>query len=126
MNKTEINQNDEREDFIKSLESERNEEQKESVSRKQNKLTPQKKGKKIKRIIFSLIFIGLIIALTYVYHLYDQEKKKEKKVISGDAGVKKEIRDYMENGMGTISMLRKIYPENIVVYDSNKYLFLPV
>ncbi len=40
--------------------------------------------------------------------------------------LKAEIKKSMENGMGTISLLRKLFPEHVVVYDSNKYLFLPV
>lgn len=41
-------------------------------------------------------------------------------------GLKTLIKDYMSEGKGTIDMLREIYPENIVVYDNNKFVFMPV
>lgn len=41
-------------------------------------------------------------------------------------GIKRVIKDYMTSGKGTIDMLRELYPESIVVYDNNKYAFLPV
>ncbi len=40
--------------------------------------------------------------------------------------LKSEIKKSMENGTGTITLLRELFPENVVVYDSNRYLFLPV
>ncbi len=33
------------------------------------------------------------------------------------------IRSKMENGDSTVSMLRELYPENIVLYDKGKYVF---
>lgn len=130
MNKREINNEvDEKGDFIKSLDN--NVDTKMPTNKKQNdSIDTGKKKKNIWRKLSILVIIMLAVSLTYVYHLYDQEKKDEKqaeeKVISADNDVKKDIRNYMENGMGTINMLRKVYPENIVVYDSNKYLFLPI
>lgn len=50
-------------------------------------------------------------------------KKNEGKT---DSEIKDTIRKYMENGKGTMAMLRELFPENVVVFDSNKYLFLPV
>lgn len=46
--------------------------------------------------------------------------------IKTDSQIKDTIREYMENGKGTMAMLRELFPENVVVFDSNKYLFLPV
>ncbi len=40
--------------------------------------------------------------------------------------LKREIKKSMEAGKGTISLLRDLFPENVVVYQSNKYLFLPI
>ena len=40
--------------------------------------------------------------------------------------MKEIIRDYMENNKGTLEMLRELFPEDIVVYHTNRYMFIPV
>ncbi len=37
-----------------------------------------------------------------------------------------QIRTRMENGESTVSMLRDFYPDNLVVYDKGKYVFLDI
>ncbi|MDE7430450.1 MAG: hypothetical protein K2N34_00795, partial [Lachnospiraceae bacterium] len=53
------------------------------------------------------------------------EEAKPKEEIT-DSQIKATIREYMESGKGTMAMLRELFPENVVVVDSNKYLFLPI
>lgn len=58
-------------------------------------------------------------------HIDDKNNSSNNK----DNNVKEVVRDYMENGRGVMAMLRELYPDNIIVYDSvtpNKYLFLPI
>ena len=46
-----------------------------------------------------------------------------------DIRVRETVKDYMQNGKGVMAMLRELYPDNVIVYDSvtpNKYLFLPI
>lgn len=50
----------------------------------------------------------------------------EKSDEEDDSQIKDTIREYMESGKGTMAMLRELFPENVVVFDTNKYLFLPV
>lgn len=40
--------------------------------------------------------------------------------------VKDVVKSYMESGKGNIELLRVLYPEYIVVYDANRYVFEPV
>ena len=40
--------------------------------------------------------------------------------------MKELIKEYMGNGKGTLEMLRKLFPEDIVVYHTNKYVFIPI
>lgn len=56
--------------------------------------------------------------------LSGKEPKSKEKIT--DSQIKATIREYMESGKGTMAMLRELFPENVVVFDSNKYLFLPI
>lgn len=92
-------------------------------------------------IIFMIITIVMTMSMLIVLFLFIKEKNKtitannkneanKTQEINEedleDKNIKETIKDLMENGTGTMSMLRQLYPENVVVYDSNKYLFLPV
>lgn len=46
-------------------------------------------------------------------------EEKETEILSG-------IKEMLENGESTIRVLRKFYPEDIVLADSNQYFFFPV
>lgn len=97
----------------------------------------------IKLYAFFVTFVAgaAIIAGGYFYHeskVVDEEsvstslksgdlqEEYDKEVVKTDSQIKDTIRDYMESGEGTMAMLRELFPENVVVFDSNRYLFLPV
>lgn len=42
------------------------------------------------------------------------------------ADLKPLIKSYMTNNEGTLKMLRKIFPEEIVVFHGNRYMFIPI
>jgi len=61
----------------------------------------------------------------------EQKKDEDNEYVKDSDGrtaaeLKQEIKKSMEEGKGTISLLRELFPENVVVYQSNKYLFLPI
>lgn len=101
---------------------------------------PDNKGKwlKIYAVIITLAAFISIIAGIYFFIKSNKENKEVIELIhinesnnenSNDNKVKEIVRDYMENGKGVMAMLRELYPDNIIVYDSvtpNKYLFLPI
>lgn len=55
-----------------------------------------------------------------------EKNKSNKNEVVEDSELKEMVKDYMENGLGTMSMLRELYPENIVIYNNNKYMFLDI
>lgn len=49
----------------------------------------------------------------------EASEAKQDEILSG-------IREMLENGESTINVLRHFYPEDIIVADSNQYLFFPI
>ncbi len=87
-------------------------------------------GVKIYSVLITLL-AGALAGTTFFYYRRSNNEKKEVDTYarieeSGNNEVKSIVKDYMENGKGTMAMLRELFPENIVVYASNKYSFLPV
>ena len=111
-----------------------------------------KKGQRLYLIILTTITVIAILSNIVIVSLliYDrgknnnkdqnsqnvyQESDEEKYATDLNKGTAKElksqIKNYMENGMETITLLRELFPENVVVYNAdkqvfNKYLFLPI
>lgn len=99
---------------------------------KKNKKEGRKTGIGIKiYALFTTLVLGVLAVSTmYLYKKVNEEKKEvityEEMEKDNGSEVKTIVKDYMENGKGTMAMLREIFPENIVVYAANKYLFIPV
>lgn len=92
----------------------------------------EKKKRKIGAYNVVVTVLALIFMFTSVF-LYSKLDKNEvemmyveKKIESEDEGIKGVIKDYMENGKGVMEMLRKIFPNDIVVFNSKSYSFFPV
>ena len=109
-------------------------------------------GMKLYALFVTLLAGVAIIAAMYLYSDNEKSKKKqteneqvnatveneskepnesdeesgESKEVDEATAIKNTIRDYMENGKGTMAMLRELFPENVVVFDSNKYIFLDI
>lgn len=54
------------------------------------------------------------------------ENGSESKNEMDDDSVRALVKDYMQNGKGTMALLRELFPEDVVVYNSNKFTFVPV
>lgn len=54
------------------------------------------------------------------------DSKNDDKNIDSTEELKNFIKDSMSQGKGTIEVLRKIYTEDIVVYNNNRFVFTPV
>lgn len=87
-------------------------------------------GIKIYAVLITLL-AGTFIVVSLI--LFRKNRTDEREVSEyvkinekSESEVKNIIKDYMENGKGTIAMLRTLFPENIIVYGSNKYSFIPV
>ena len=90
------------------------------------------------KIYAAIITVIAVVAIVTGAYFFRKATKEERQVIelvnieeknNNDNKVKEIVKDYMQNGKGVMAMLRELYPDNIVVYDSanpNKYLFLPI
>jgi GH25 family lysozyme M1 (1,4-beta-N-acetylmuramidase) len=87
-------------------------------------------GVKIYLTIITFLAVILLLSVICIFEKYAKEEKQVIQLVevenNEDSELKEIIKDYMENGKGVMAMLRELYPENIIVYNSNKYQFLPV
>lgn len=100
---------------------------------KDDKGDRQRTGSVVLRIYAVIITLIAGVLIVFTAYFFRKATKEEKEVIelvkveeNNDSELKKVIKEYMENGKGVMAMLRELYPENIVVYNTNKYSFLPV
>lgn len=110
------------------------------------------KDQRLYLVVMTLIAVIMTIANVIIFSLFIFDRGREREEAKDSSGViidtehkkneddtyvkgsdertaeelKEEIKKSMEEGKGTISLLRELFPENVVVYQSNKYLFLPI
>ena len=87
-------------------------------------------GIKIYSVLVTCLLGVLFCTSTFFYKKINEEKQEVSQYVeineNNGSEVKCIVKDYMANGKGTMAMLRELFPENIVVAESNKYLFIPV
>lgn len=121
--------------------------EKENVTENKTEMSGKSENKGILLKIYAVI-VTIIAGMAMITGIYFFRKatREEKEVIKlvhidndnsnddsddndDDIRVREIVKDYMQNGKGVMAMLRELYPDNVIVYDSvtpNKYLFLPI
>lgn len=91
-----------------------------------------------KRVVVFLILLVLLTASIgvscFFFLKYRKEKKeykeyKDKQVElqkNNTDELKEKIKTDLENGVGTINTLRNVFDEDVVLYDSGKFKFIPI
>lgn len=100
------------------------------MSEKENRQSSGGIGLKIYAVLITLLAGITLITAIYFFRKATKEENEVIELVkieeNNDSKVKEVIKEYMENGKGVMAMLRELYPENIVIYNTNKYSFLPV
>lgn len=103
-----------------------------------NELKSEEEKSKKKRHIFwkvyafytTMAIAALVLLCAHLYEKSRDEAKKAEKYLKKSKDVEDEVKgivkEYMEEGKGTMAMLREMFPENIIVPEGNRYLFMPL
>lgn len=108
---------------------------KEKIKKEKNKGT----GLKIYAALLTLIVVELVVSTYYFYNKSKNSRKVIQYVKVGDDidnnintglddedGLRRTLKSSIEAGVPMIEILRDLYPEEIVVYSSNQFDFIPV
>jgi len=69
-----------------------------------------------------------VVEITYTQSQVDEmiQKEREDAAALATAGFRSELKEVAENSNGIVSMLRKMYPEYFVYYNTNHYEFVEI